>query len=614
MALLRPSRPDAEASKALHRKIRKYGAALLARQYGLGGLAALGSAAACEVLRIPLANGLALGILAGAAGAILLALLAFETAIQTAIRIGADAEVEQMARARRGSVAGATALSAWVLAFGLLLVLGPYFISGGAVPDLFGVAVGVGLVSLVATVMSWLPMNENAQSSPVGSVSPSIREFVRRGVESTLPSIDLLAVAVACVASAMFMGYRDQFVLLLFPNSIVYPTVVAGIGIVALLAGGSVWAIGRSKGADLGVAYGGLIVATAVALVGQLIFVILAMNANLGIFLASALGTAGGAACLVPFLASRGAIPGPSPPSSVRSSRALAAPVIGVAALIAVVAIIAFWAAGQLVVGRGQNPIPDVGYYGLGLSGVGMVSILGPALLIASLPVLGGSAIVWPRLPGELELPLELTEQLQKGAARTRRGGRLFLLFASALGSLGLVAAGRIAIANVLGTPVVGVFATIHQAMGLGALGFALGILAALLLVWVLNRSREHFATEASPSAPRDPRRAVSVAFVAILIATVGSLVVSRVWGAYAAFGLALGLLIVALPLAVASDLWYDPLPPSPDPKSPAPSPSSPIDLDRVVLTWSAVIRTTSLLCAFAIVPFASAITSFYKG
>ena len=103
MALLRPSRPDAEASKALHRKIRKYGAALLARQYGLGGLAALGSAAACEVLRIPLANGLALGILAGTAGAILLALLAFETAIQTAIRIGADAEVEQMARARRGS-------------------------------------------------------------------------------------------------------------------------------------------------------------------------------------------------------------------------------------------------------------------------------------------------------------------------------------------------------------------------------------------------------------------------------------------------------------------------------------------------------------------------------
>ena len=251
---------------------------------------------------------LAVGFLFGVAGSALAGAIGMFVSVRANVRTAAHARrgslPDTMAFAFRGG--SVTGLS--VAGLALIELVGFYWAFNGNVLDMVGLLFGASLMSLFARVGGGIyTKGADVGTDLVGKVEAGIPEDDPRNPGVIADNVgdnvgdcagmaaDLFETYVVTAMAAMLLAYLigkpavDAALLTTFPNAILFPLLVCAWAILATVVG-TFFVRMRKGGSIMGALYMGLGATTAVGLLGLYLLDYYFMNANVGIFIATAVG------------------------------------------------------------------------------------------------------------------------------------------------------------------------------------------------------------------------------------------------------------------------------------------------------------------------------------
>ncbi len=543
---------------------------------------------------------LAVGFIAGVAGSALAGAVGMLVSVRANVRTAAKARGgslgDTMAFAFRGG--SVTGLSVAGLALLELVVF--YWAFNGNVTSMVGLLFGASLMSLFARVGGGIyTKGADVGTDLVGKVEAGIPEDDPRNPGVIADNVgdnvgdcagmaaDLFETYVVTAMAAMLLAYLISTtgaapILTLFPNAVLYPLLVCAWAIVATILGTLFVRMG-SKTTIMGALYQGLGATTAIGLLGLYVLDYYFMDANLGIFVATAVGLI--VMILIVIVTDYYTSAKYSPVHKIaEASQAGAGPTVisGLA-----VGLESAWVPGLVIIAgtlgayasagwfAGTSHLdPYLGLYGIGLAAASMLSVTG---MIISIDAFGpitdnaGGIAEMAKLP---EQARAITDPLDAVGNTTKAITKGYAIGSAVLAALALFAAYTFAAANnwgqpwgnftnllVLSQPLVVAGLVIGAILPFFFTSFlmnAVGIAAEKMVFEIRKQFREIEGLLQGTAKPLYGRCVDIVTVTAIrqlavpaLIAVVTPLAVGFLLGPVALAGLLLGTIISGFPLAL---------------------------------------------------------------
>jgi K(+)-stimulated pyrophosphate-energized sodium pump len=560
-------------------------AAVIALAFGVTGTGAL----------------LALGFVFGVAGS------AFAGAVGMVVSVRAN--VRTAAHARRGDLPstmsfafrGGSVTGLSVAGLALLELVVFYWLFNGNVLDMVGVLFGASLMSLFARVGGGIyTKGADVGTDLVGKVEAGIPEDDPRNPGVIADNVgdnvgdcagmaaDLFETYVVTAMAAMLLAYLIGAggvypqLLALFPNAIIFPLLVCAWAIVATIVG-TFFVRMRRGGTIMGALYQGLGATTAVGLIGLYVLDYYFMNADTGIFIATAVGlivmilivlitdyyTSASYAPVHKIAASAQAGAGPTVISGISvglQSAWLPGLVVTGGTLVAYAAV--GWN------GTSVSPNAYLGLYGIGLAAASMLSVTG---MIISIDAFGpitdnaGGIAEMANLPAQARA---ITDPLDAVGNTTKAITKGYAIGSAVLAALALFAAYTFAAASKWGQPWGAFTSLLTLSTPLVVAGLVIGAVlpffftsflmnavgvAAERMVFEIRRQFKEIAGLLEGKAKPEYGKCVDIVTVTAirqlavpaLIAVVTPLAVGFILGPVALAGLLLGVIVSGFPLAL---------------------------------------------------------------
>ncbi|MGA8302560.1 MAG: sodium-translocating pyrophosphatase [Thermoplasmata archaeon] len=251
---------------------------------------------------------LAVGFVFGVAGSALAGAVGMFVSVRANVRTAARARGGDLPSTMSFAFRGGSVTGLSVAGLALLELVGFYWAFGGNVLDMVGLLFGASLMSLFARVGGGIyTKGADVGTDLVGKVEAGIPEDDPRNPGVIADNVgdnvgdcagmaaDLFETYVVTAMAAMLLAYLisapsvDPVLLVLFPNAVLFPLLVCAWAIVATIIG-TLFVRMRAGVSIMGALYQGLGATTAVGVVGLYLLDYYFMNANLGIFVATAVG------------------------------------------------------------------------------------------------------------------------------------------------------------------------------------------------------------------------------------------------------------------------------------------------------------------------------------
>ena len=592
--------------KEISQAIREGAVAFLRREYTFVFVAAIVLAVVIAFAFGISGDGwkLSVGFLFGVAGS------AFAGAVGMLVSIRAN--VRTAAHARRGSLPatmnfafrGGSVTGMSVASLALVELIGFYWAFNGDVLSMVGVLFGASLMSLFARVGGGIyTKGADVGTDLVGKVEAGIPEDDPRNPGVIADNVgdnvgdcagmaaDLFETYVVTALSAMLLAFLIGRVagatplLTLFPNAILFPLLVCAWAIVATIVG-TFFVRMRTGGSIMGALYQGLGATTAVGLLGLYLLDYYFMDANLGIFVSTAVGLI----VMILIVISTDYYTGTKyrPVQKIAAaSQAGAGPTVitGLAVglesawipgLVIISGTLIAYAASGWYNGFSMNPDPYVGLYGIGLAAASMLSVTGMIISIDAFGPITDNAGGIAEMANLPEQARAITDPLDAVGNTTKAITKGYAIGSAVLAALALFAAYTFAAAEqwggghtwgaftgllTLSQPLVVAGLVIGAVLPFFFTSFlmqAVGI-AAEKMVFEIRRQFHEIAGILEGTAKPDYGKCVDIVTltalqqlaVPALIAVVTPLAVGFLLGPVALAGLLLGTIISGFPLAL---------------------------------------------------------------
>ncbi len=424
---------------------------------------------------------LSVGFLFGVAGSALAGAVGMLVSIRANVRTAGHARRGNLPATMSFAFRGGSVTGMSVASLALLELVGFYWAFNGDVLSMVGVLFGASLMSLFARVGGGIyTKGADVGTDLVGKVEAGIPEDDPRNPGVIADNVgdnvgdcagmaaDLFETYVVTALSAMLLAYLIGNVvgatplLSLFPNAIVFPLLVCAWAIVATIVG-TFFVRMRAGGSIMGALYQGLGATTAVGLVGLYVLDYYFMNANLGIFVATAVGlivmilivistdyytgTKYRPVQKIAEAAQAGAGP------TVISGLAVGLESAWIPGLVIVSGTLIAYASAGWYNGFSMNPDPYLGLYGIGLAAASMLSVTG---MIISIDAFGpitdnaGGIAEMAKLPDQARA---ITDPLDAVGNTTKAITKGYAIGSAVLAALALFAAYTFAAASQWGQP-----------------------------------------------------------------------------------------------------------------------------------------------------------------
>ena len=544
---------------------------------------------------------LAVGFIFGVAGSALAGAVGMYVSVRANVRTAAHARKGNLPATMAFAFRGGSVTGLSVAGLALLELVAFYWALGGNVLDMVGLLFGASLMSLFARVGGGIyTKGADVGTDLVGKVEAGIPEDDPRNPGVIADNVgdnvgdcagmaaDLFETYVVTAMAAMLLAYligqSSVFPLLLqrFPNAVIFPLLVCAWAIVATIVG-TFFVRMRAGGSIMGALYQGLGATTAVGIVGLYLLDYYFMNANTGIFVATAVGLV--VMILIVLITDYYTSANYRPVHKIaEAAQAGAGPTVisglsvGLESAwlpgIVVVAgtLVAYAAAGW----NGLKIAPDayLGLYGIGLAAASMLSVTGMIIAIDAFgPITdnAGGIAEMANLPAEARA---ITDPLDAVGNTTKAITKGYAIGSAVLAALALFAAYTFAAASkwnhpwgaftallTLSTPLVVAGLVIGAVLPFFFTSFlmnAVGV-AAERMVFEIRRQFKEIAGLLEGKATADYGKCVDIVTVTAIrqlavpaiIAVVTPLAVGFLLGPVALAALLLGVIVSGFPLAL---------------------------------------------------------------
>jgi K(+)-stimulated pyrophosphate-energized sodium pump len=544
---------------------------------------------------------LAVGFVFGVAGSALAGAVGMFVSVRANVRTAARARGGSLPSTMSFAFRGGSVTGLSVAGLALLELVGFYWAFGGNVLDMVGLLFGASLMSLFARVGGGIyTKGADVGTDLVGKVEAGIPEDDPRNPGVIADNVgdnvgdcagmaaDLFETYVVTAMAAMLLAYLigkptvDPVLLTLFPNATLFPLLVCAWAIIATIVG-TFFVRMRSGGSIMGALYQGLGATTAVGIVGLYLLDYYFMNANLGIFVATAVGLV--VMILIVVITDYYTSASYSPVHKIAESAQAGAGTTVISGLsvglqsawmpgIVVVAgtLIAYAAAGW----NGTSTAPDayLGLYGIGLAAASMLSVTGMIIAIDAFgPITdnAGGIAEMAKLP---EQARAITDPLDAVGNTTKAITKGYAIASAVLAALALFAAYTFAAAAAWGSSWTAFTALLTLSTPLVVAGLVIGAvlpffftsflmnavgIAAERMVFEIRRQFKEIPGLLQGTAKADYRKCVDIVTVTAIrqlavpaiIAVSVPLAVGFFLGPVALAALLLGVIVSGFPLAL---------------------------------------------------------------
>jgi K(+)-stimulated pyrophosphate-energized sodium pump len=423
---------------------------------------------------------LAVGFIFGVAGSALAGAVGMFVSVRANVRTAAHARKGNLAATMSFAFRGGSVTGLSVAGLALLELVGFYWAFGGNVLDMVGLLFGASLMSLFARVGGGIyTRGADVGTDLVGKVEAGIPEDDPRNPGVIADNVgdnvgdcagmaaDLFETYVVTAMAAMLLAYLISkpgvypALIGLFPNAILFPLLVCAWAIIATIVGTLFVRMGRGV-SIMGALYQGLGATTAVGVIGLYILDYYFMNANGGIFVATAVGLV--VMILIVVITDYYTSTNYRPVHKIAEAAQAGAGTTVISGLsvglesawmpgIVVVAgtLIAYAAAGWN--GSSIAPDPYLGLYGIGLAAASMLSVTGMIIAIDAFgPITdnAGGIAEMANLPAEARA---ITDPLDAVGNTTKAITKGYAIASAVLAALALFAAYTFAAASSWGQP-----------------------------------------------------------------------------------------------------------------------------------------------------------------
>jgi K(+)-stimulated pyrophosphate-energized sodium pump len=423
---------------------------------------------------------LAVGFIFGVAGSALAGAVGMFVSVRANVRTAAHARKGNLAATMSFAFRGGSVTGLSVAGLALLELVGFYWAFGGNVLDMVGLLFGASLMSLFARVGGGIyTKGADVGTDLVGKVEAGIPEDDPRNPGVIADNVgdnvgdcagmaaDLFETYVVTAMAAMLLAYLISkpgvypALIGLFPNAILFPLLVCAWAIIATIVGTLFVRMGRGV-SIMGALYQGLGATTAVGVIGLYILDYYFMNANGGIFVATAVGLV--VMILIVVITDYYTSTNYRPVHKIAEAAQAGAGTTVISGLsvglesawmpgIVVVAgtLIAYAAAGWN--GSSIAPDPYLGLYGIGLAAASMLSVTGMIIAIDAFgPITdnAGGIAEMANLPAEARA---ITDPLDAVGNTTKAITKGYAIASAVLAALALFAAYTFAAASSWGQP-----------------------------------------------------------------------------------------------------------------------------------------------------------------
>jgi K(+)-stimulated pyrophosphate-energized sodium pump len=457
-----------EAMRAVAGAIREGTRAFLRREYAVVLVVALVLAAAISLAGLVLAAGFLLGAVGSAAAGALGVTVSARANVRTAaLARGGDLPATMRFAFRAGSVTGLG-----VAGLATLELVGSYVLFGGGVLAMTGVLVGASLISLFARVGGGIyTKGADVGADLVGKLESRIPEDDPRNPAVIADNVgdnvgdcagmaaDLFETFLVTAVAAMLLGKLAGDVRARFPDAVVFPVAVCGVGVVATLIGTAFVRMRDPITRSItGALYRGLGATLVLAIAGIYGLDRWLMGGSIGLFISALAGLVVVVALVAltnhytslrarPVARIAGAADAGAGPVVITGMsiglRSVFAPGIVVAAGMLVAFLATGWHEGELD--------SALGLYGIGIAGASMLAVMG---MIISIDAFGPIADNAGGIAEMAALPPEaraITDALDAVGNTTKAITKGYAIGSAALAALSLFAAYTFAAADELG-------------------------------------------------------------------------------------------------------------------------------------------------------------------
>ncbi len=592
--------------KEISQAIREGAVAFLRREYTFVFVAAIVLAVVIAFAFGITGDGwkLSVGFLFGVAGSALAGAVGMLVSIRANVRTAAHARRGSLPATMNFAFRGGSVTGMSVASLALVELIGFYWAFNGDVLSMVGVLFGASLMSLFARVGGGIyTKGADVGTDLVGKVEAGIPEDDPRNPGVIADNVgdnvgdcagmaaDLFETYVVTALSAMLLAFLIGRVagatplLTLFPNAILFPLLVCAWAIVATIVG-TFFVRMRTGGSIMGALYQGLGATTAVGLLGLYLLDYYFMDANLGIFVSTAVGLI----VMILIVISTDYYTGTKyrPVQKIaEASQAGAGPTVinGLAVglesawipgLVIISGTLIAYAASGWYNGFSMNPDPYVGLYGIGLAAASMLSVTGMIISIDAFGPITDNAGGIAEMANLPEQARAITDPLDAVGNTTKAITKGYAIGSAVLAALALFAAYTFAAAEqwggghtwgeftgllTLSQPLVVAGLVIGAVLPFFFTSFlmqAVGI-AAEKMVFEIRRQFREIAGILEGKAKPDYGKCVDIVTltalqqlaVPALVAVVTPLAVGFLLGPVALAGLLLGTIISGFPLAL---------------------------------------------------------------
>jgi K(+)-stimulated pyrophosphate-energized sodium pump len=541
---------------------------------------------------------LAVGFIFGVSGSALAGAVGMFVSVRANVRTAAHARKGSLPATMNFAFRGGSVTGLSVAGLALLELVAFYWAFSGNVLDMVGVLFGASLMSLFARVGGGIyTKGADVGTDLVGKVEAGIPEDDPRNPGVIADNVgdnvgdcagmaaDLFETYVVTALAAMLLAYLigSSSILSIFPNAVIFPLLVCAWAVVATIVG-TFFVRMRPGGSIMGALYQGLGATTAVGLVGLYVLDYYFMDANLGIFVATAIGLI--IMILIVIITDYYTSSSYRPVHKIaEASQAGAGPTVisGLSVglqstwapgLVVVAGTLAAYAAAGWYNGYSTSPDPYLGLYGIGLAAASMLSVTG---MIISIDAFGpitdnaGGIAEMAKLPKEAR---DITDPLDAVGNTTKAITKGYAIGSAVVAALALFAAYTFAAASkwghpwgdftsllTLSTPLVVAGLVIGALLPFFFTSFlmnAVGVAAERMVFEIRKQFREITGLLEGKAKPLYGRCVDIVTVTAIrelavpaLIAVVTPLAVGFLLGPVALAGLLLGTILAGFPLAI---------------------------------------------------------------
>jgi K(+)-stimulated pyrophosphate-energized sodium pump len=423
---------------------------------------------------------LAVGFVFGVAGSALAGAVGMFVSVRANVRTAARARGGDLPSTMSFAFRGGSVTGLSVAGLALLELVGFYWAFGGNVLDMVGLLFGASLMSLFARVGGGIyTKGADVGTDLVGKVEAGIPEDDPRNPGVIADNVgdnvgdcagmaaDLFETYVVTAMAAMLLAYLisapsvDPVLLALFPNAVLFPLLVCAWAIVATIIG-TLFVRMRAGVSIMGALYQGLGATTAVGVLGLYLLDYYFMNANIGIFVATAVGLV--VMILIVVITDFYTSASYRPVHKIAESAQAGAGTTVISGLsvglesawmpgIVVVAgtLIAYAAAGWN--GTATAPDPYLGLYGIGLAAASMLSVTGMIIAIDAFGPITDNAGGIAEMANLPEQARAITDPLDAVGNTTKAITKGYAIASAVLAALALFAAYTFAAASHWGQP-----------------------------------------------------------------------------------------------------------------------------------------------------------------